>query len=54
MSSSPSDKYDDDVESHIEKTETAVTTQYDIDPAEERRVTRKFDLRIIPWLFGIW
>ena len=27
---------------------------YDTDPALDKRVTRKFDLHIIPWLFGIW
>lgn len=27
---------------------------YDTDPALDKRVTRKFDRHIIPWLFGIW
>lgn len=26
----------------------------DIDPARDRRLTRKFDLHIVPWLFGLW
>lgn len=26
----------------------------DIDPALDRRLTRKFDLHIVPWLFGLW
>ena len=26
----------------------------DIDPALDARITRKFDLHILPWLFGIW
>ena len=28
--------------------------QYDFDPSLDKRVTRKFDLHILPWLFGIW
>lgn len=26
----------------------------EIDSEIDRRVTRKFDLHIMPWLFGIW
>lgn len=26
----------------------------DIDPQTEKRLNRKFDLYIMPWLFGIW
>lgn len=26
----------------------------DIDPQTEKRLDRKFDLHIMPWLFGIW
>jgi len=26
----------------------------DIDPALDRRLTRKFDVHIVPWLFGLW
>lgn len=26
----------------------------DIDPAVEKRIVQKYDLHIIPWLFGIW
>ena len=26
----------------------------DIDPALDRRLTRKFDSHIVPWLFGLW
>ena len=25
-----------------------------LDPAMDKRLTRKFDMHIIPWLFGIW
>lgn len=28
--------------------------QSELDPAIDKRVTRKFDTHIIPWLFGIW
>ena len=28
--------------------------QHEIDPVIEKRVTRKCDIHIIPWLFGIW
>lgn len=40
-------------ESHIEKLR-AEERDYEIDPIVDRRITRKFDLHIIPWLFGIW
>lgn len=39
-------------EARIEK--LAAEGLYDTDPALDKRVTRKFDLHIIPWLFGIW
>ena len=26
----------------------------DVDPAVDRRITRKFDTHIVPWLFGLW
>ena len=26
----------------------------DIDPALDRRITKKFDTHIVPWLFGLW
>lgn len=25
-----------------------------IDPAVEKRITRKFDTHVVPWLFGLW
>lgn len=31
-----------------------IESQNEIDPVIEKRVTRKYDLHIIPWLFGIW
>jgi hypothetical protein len=42
-----------DEDMHVEKTATA-ESQYEIDPDIDRRVTRKFDLHILPFLFGIW
>lgn len=33
---------------------TEVAAQLEIDPTLEKRITRKCDLHIIPWLFGIW
>ena len=36
---------------HIEK---ATTIPEDFDPALDKRLNRKFDMRILPWLFGIW
>jgi hypothetical protein len=39
--------------SHVEKLrEQQVMPEIDVEI--ERRVTRKFDLHIVPWLFGIW
>lgn len=26
----------------------------EIDPALDKRITRKFDINIVPWLFGMW
>ena len=51
---SPDRPYENNVEkSHIESLRGA-EAQYQIDPVVDRRVTRKFDLHILPWLFGIW
>lgn len=36
---------------HIEKS-TAIPE--DSNPTLDKRLNRKFDLRILPWLFGIW
>lgn len=40
--------------SQIEKYESEEGELADIDPALDRRLTRKFDLHIVPWLFGLW
>ncbi|KAJ5064542.1 major facilitator superfamily domain-containing protein [Bipolaris maydis] len=34
--------------------EKATTTPDDFNAALDKRLNRKFDLRILPWLFGIW
>lgn len=39
--------------SHVEKLREEQAMS-EIDPDIDRRVTRKFDLHIVPWLFGIW
>jgi hypothetical protein len=38
---------------HLEKLETAID-RTQIDPVLDRRISRKFDKRIVPWLFGLW
>lgn len=37
-----------------EKENVALTEQGHVDPELDRRLNRKFDLRIVPWLFGLW
>ena len=39
---------------HVEKHDGHAEAQPDLDPVMHKRVTRKCDLHIIPWLFGIW
>jgi hypothetical protein len=54
MSETTDRKFDADLaEARVEKL-TAVDIQYEVDPVIDKRVTRKFDLHILPWLFGIW
>lgn len=40
---------------HVEN-EKGIQVQSDasVDPAMDRRLTHKFDRRILPWLFGLW
>lgn len=38
---------------HVEKLRQQ-QSHADIDPELDRRLNRKFDLQIVPWLFGIW
>ncbi|KAK1713010.1 major facilitator superfamily domain-containing protein [Colletotrichum acutatum] len=37
-----------------ESGKTAEHVHYEIDPTLSKRLDRKFDVHIIPWLFGIW
>ena len=49
---SPNRKFDVDLdETCVEKLNT-VEIQYEIDPVIDRRVKRKFDLHIVPWLLA--
>lgn len=36
-----------------EKSNVALTDEH-IDPTLDRRLNRKFDLHVVPWLFGLW
>jgi len=38
---------------HLEKYNTADIRSV-LDPALEKRVVKRFDRRIVPWLFGLW
>ncbi len=38
---------------HLEKVNSADTV-FVLDPAMDKRITRKFDRHIVPWLFGLW
>jgi hypothetical protein len=40
-------------ETHVEELKQE-QTHVDVDPAIHRRLNRKFDLHVIPFLFGIW
>lgn len=41
------------LESHVEHLRRE-QTRLDLDPTINRRINRKFDLHVIPFLFGIW
>jgi hypothetical protein len=41
------------LKTHIEKLRRK-QTQTEIDPVVDKRIDRKCDFHIIPWLFGIW
>ena len=41
-------------DSSIEKTNTTWDDSNDIDPDLDKRITRKFDTHVVPWLFGLW
>jgi hypothetical protein len=55
MNKSHSHKSEDEgtLELHLEA-RMAVQSQYEIDAAIEKHATRKFDVDIVLWLFGIW
>lgn len=38
----------------VEKTDSAWNDPADIPPELDRRITRKLDKRLMPWLFGLW
>ncbi len=40
--------------SHVEALRKEQSLQLEIDAETDRRLNRKIDLHIIPWLFGIW
>lgn len=47
-------KFDVDLDKRRVEKLTTVETQYETNLVIDRRVTRKFELHILPWLFGIW
>ncbi|KAH0143763.1 hypothetical protein KCU67_g13414, partial [Aureobasidium melanogenum] len=38
----------------LEKTNTTWDDRPTLDPELDRRITRKFDTHVVPWLFGLW
>lgn len=38
----------------LEKASTTWQDPPHIDPVLEKRITRKFDTHVVPWLFGLW
>jgi len=38
----------------IEEDKTTFSEPIDISPALDKRITRKLDIRLMPWLFGLW
>lgn len=38
----------------VESITVADSTQPETDPALDRAITRKFDIHLLPWLFGLW
>lgn len=40
--------------SQVEKTNTTWDDATDIDPELDKRITRKFDRHVVPWLFLLW
>lgn len=52
--SSPSADIEKNKEAHLEKVNTTWQDQNAFDATLEKRVTRKFDKHIVPWLFVLW
>ncbi|KAL0262244.1 hypothetical protein SLS55_003683 [Diplodia seriata] len=52
--SSPSTDVDKKNEVNLEKVNSTWTDQTTIDPGLEKRVVKKFDTHIVPWLFALW
>ena len=46
----PTDLYD----AKFEKRNTTWDDNAGIDPLLDKRITRKFDTHVVPWLFGLW
>lgn len=40
-------------EAHVEDSQTIESAQ-DVDTSLDKRIDRKFDYHIVPWIFGIW
>ena len=53
MAENPTDLKEKDIK-HLEETDSNKLEDVAIDPALDRAITRKFDLHLIPWLFGLW
>ena len=53
MADFPADVKEKDL-NHLEESDSGELENIEIDPALDRAITRKFDLHIVPWLFGLW
>ena len=53
MAETPANFKEKDIK-HLEETDSNELEDVAIDPALDRAITRKFDLHLIPWLFGLW
>lgn len=38
----------------LEKSNTTWNDSTELDPELDKRITRKFDTHVVPWLFGLW
>lgn len=41
-------------DAELDKTNTTWDDSTELDPELDRRITRKFDTHVVPWLFGLW